>query len=288
MSQLTFKHLTDAIDDYDVILFDLWGVIIEGGETYPGVVEAVNKIIKKKDVTFLSNAPRPNFIVARNLGTWGLKNVTAEMVLTSGDVARRLVKEKQADLGGRTPVVYHLGADRNDDILVEIDHEFTEDIDKADIFLLSLYRDDHEDIHEFDELLEKAANRKDLLTLCSNPDTTIPKHGVIRYCAGYFSEVMEKFGGEVIYTGKPKSIIYDEIIERKRNTKKDRILMVGDTFETDILGANIAGIHSALVLTGNSGNFHQMHDSMDDKLSALYKHATGVKMMPTFVTKIMK
>jgi HAD superfamily hydrolase (TIGR01459 family) len=210
------------------------------------------------------------------------------MVLTSGDVSRRLVKEKQENLGGRTPIVYHLGADRNDDILVEVDHEFTEDIDKADIFLLSLYRDDHEDISEFDGLLEKAANRKDLLTLCSNPDTTIPKHGVIRYCAGYFAEIMEKFGGEVIYTGKPKSIIYDEIIERKRGTKKDRILMIGDTFETDILGANKAGIHSALVLTGNSGNFHQMHDSMDDKLSALYKHAIDVKMMPTFVTKIVK
>jgi len=288
MSQLTFKYLTDAINDYDVILFDLWGVIVEGGDTYPGVVEAINKIIEKKDVMFLSNAPRPDFIVAKNLGIWGLKNVTAEMVLTSGDVARRLVKEKQADLGGTTPVIYHLGADRNDDILVEMDHEITEDIDKADIFLLSIYRDDHEDITEFDGLLEKAANRKDLLTLCSNPDTTIPKHGVVRYCAGYFAEIMERFGGEVIYTGKPKNIIYDEVIERKLGTKKDRILMIGDTFETDILGANKAGIHSALVLTGNSDNFHQMHDSMDDKLSALYNHAMDVKMMPTFVTKIVK
>ncbi len=288
MSQLAFKHLTEVIDDYDVILFDLWGVIIEGGDIYPGVTEAVNQIIAQKDVIFLSNAPRPDFIVARNLGNWGLKNVTAEMVLTSGDVSRRLVKEKQLTLGGRIPVIYHLGADRNDDILVKIDHEFTEDIDEADIFLLSLYRDDHEDIREFDELLEKAANRKDLLTLCSNPDTTIPKHGVVRYCAGYFAEIMEKFGGEVIYTGKPKSIIYDEVIERKSGTKKDRILMIGDTFETDILGANKAGIHSAFVLTGNSSNFHKMHDSMEDKLSALYNRAIDVKMMPTFVTKIVK
>lgn len=288
MSQLAFKYLTAAIDDYDVILFDLWGVIIEGGETYPGVIEAVNKIMEKKDVMFLSNAPRPDFIVAKNLRAWGLNNVTAEMVLTSGDISRRLVKEKQVELGGRLPIIYHLGADRNDDILVEIEHEFTEDIDKADLFLLSLYRDDHEDIREFDKLLEKAANRKDLLTLCSNPDTTIPKHGVVRYCAGYFAEIMEKFGGKVIYTGKPKSVIYDEVIERKRGAKKDRILMVGDTFETDILGANTAGIHSALVLTGNSGNFHKLYDSMDDKLSVLYKHALAEKMIPTFVTKIVK
>jgi HAD superfamily hydrolase (TIGR01459 family) len=288
MSQLTFKHLMEASNDYDVILFDLWGVIVEGADTYPGVVDAVNKIMKKTDVIFLSNAPRPDFIVARNLGKWGLENVTPEMVLTSGDIARSLIDDKRLEMNGKTPIIYHLGADRNDDILVEIDYEETEDIEKADIFLLSTYRDEHEDINEFDELLEQAAKRTDLLTLCSNPDTTIPKNGIVRYCAGYFAEKMEKFGGKVIYTGKPKSIIYDEVIRRKNKIKKDRILMVGDTFETDILGANIAGIHSALVMSGNADKFHNMHDSLDSKLSALYDKASDVKMIPTFVTKIVE
>ncbi len=288
MPQLAFKHLTEAIDEYDVILFDLWGVIIEGGDTYHGVVDAVNEIMIKKEVVFLSNAPRPDFIVARNLGNWGLCNVTPEHVLTSGDIARRLVKEHRLKLSGKVPVVYHLGADRNDDILIDIEHEITEDIDQADILLLSLYRDDHEDITEFDDLLKRAAKKTGLLTLCSNPDTTIPKHGIVRYCAGYFAEIIEKFGGEVVYTGKPKSIIYDEVIKRKNKAKKDRILMVGDTFETDILGANSAGIHSGLVMTGNANNFHKMHDTMDDKLSALHTRAKEMKVMPTFVTQIVK
>lgn len=34
---------------------------------------------------------------------------------------------------------------------------------------------------------------------------------------------------------------------------KNRILMIGDTLETDILGATNAGIDSALVMTGNTG-----------------------------------
>jgi HAD superfamily hydrolase (TIGR01459 family) len=286
MSKLTFKHLMEASDDYDVILFDLWGVIVEGGDTYPEVVDAVNKIMVKKDVIFLSNAPRPGFIVAKNLGSWGLENVTPEMVLTSGDIARSLIDDKRAQFNGKNPLVYHLGSDRNEDILVGIEHEATEDIEKADIFLLSLYRHDHEDIDEFDDLFKKASNRTDLLTLCSNPDTTIPKNGTIRYCAGHFAEKMEKFGGEVIYTGKPRSIIYDEVLRRRNKVKKDHILMVGDTFETDILGANGAGIHSALVMTGNAEKFHSMHSSMDDKLSALHDRAKGTNAMPTFVTKI--
>ena len=63
--------------------------------------------------------------------------------------------------------------------------------------------------------------------------------------------------------------------------------MVGDTFETDILGANKAGIHSALVLTGNAAPFHNMHDSIDNKLEALEQHAKEMGVMPSFVTSIL-
>ena len=287
MPQLSYRHITDAIDDYDVILFDLWGVIVEGEETYPGVIDAVNEVMKKKEVVFLSNAPSPDFVVAKNLGNWGLLHVTPENVLTSGDIARRIIEESKLLSGKEIPLVYHLGADRNNNILIEIKHELTEDINKADIMLLSLYRDNHEDINEFNELLKNAAQRPEMLILCSNPDTTIPKHGILRYCAGHFAGIIESFGGEVIYTGKPKSIIYDEVLKRHSKTKLDRILMVGDTFETDILGANKAGIHSALVMTGNANNFHKMHCKMEDKLAALHDRAKAIKAIPTFVTRIV-
>ena len=61
MSLLTFQRLDEAIHEYDLILFDLWGVIIEGDNTYPGVVEAINNMISRTNIMFLTNAPRPNF-----------------------------------------------------------------------------------------------------------------------------------------------------------------------------------------------------------------------------------
>lgn len=287
MTQLTFKQLNIAIDEYDLVLFDLWGVIVEGGKTYPGVVDAINQMITKTDIMFLTNAPRPAFKVAENLQNFGMSQVVEEMIVTSGDIARQMIQEHRVSLGGKVPTIYHLGADRNEDILIEFDNELTNDLGAADILLLSLYRDEHEDIHEFDHLLEQAAQNRDLLTICSNPDTTIPKHGTLRYCAGYFASIIEKFGGKVVYTGKPKNVIYDSILQRKKGIKKNRILMVGDTLETDIMGANNANIHSALVLSGNSMPFHNMHKSMDDKLSALYMRAKEIGVMPSFVTNIV-
>lgn len=287
MSELNLTHLEECMDDYDLFLFDLWGVIIEGGDTYPGIVEALNKIIKKKDVIFLSNAPRPDFIVARNLRNWGILDVNPEMVITSGDLARQLIVDYRQSLNENVPKIFHLGSDRNDDILLEIEHTPTNNINEADILLLSIFRDEHEDIHEFDEFLERAAKLPNLLNICSNPDTTIPKHGILRYCPGHFAKIIEQHGGDVIYTGKPETSIYDLVFQRKPKINKDRILMIGDTFETDILGANRSGIDSALVLSGNSLTIHKMHESLADKLTALSLHAKNTGIRPTFVTKIV-
>jgi ribonucleotide monophosphatase NagD (HAD superfamily) len=63
----------------------------------------------------------------------------------------------------------------------------------------------------------------------------------------------KKLGGTVIYFGKPYRDIFDYA---KQFTKtNDKILMVGDTPWTDIYGANVSDIDSALVLTGIAGEF---------------------------------
>ena len=136
--------------------------------------------------------------------------------------------------------------------------------------------------------MEEAAKKPNLTIICANPDTTIPKHGAWRYCAGYFAGIIEKFGGDVIYTGKPKAVTYNEIFRLRPNVAKDKILMIGDTLETDILGASSANIHSAIVLTGNSVRFHKDFATMDGKLAAIAKRAKEVKIpSPTFVTQIV-
>lgn len=285
MQTLQFFPLTTKLNEYDIILFDLWGVIVEGDKTYPGVIEAINEIITKKKVYFVSNAPRPAFRINTILSKWGLEGITERMVLTAGDVARKIIVDSMSYFTDKKPVIFHLGADRNNDLLANFNHSLTSNINEAAVFLLSLYRDDYENIREFDNLLKEAADLNKL-TICSNPDTTIPKNGITRYCAGYFAEIFEKFGGQVVYTGKPKKVIYNNLFEKEPKVKKDRVLMVGDTFETDILGAQNSNIHSALVLTGNAEKYHIMHEDIKDKLKALSNYANLISIKPTFVTKL--
>ena len=281
MSQLNVKNITSIMNDYDVFLFDLWGVIVEGEELYPGVVDTVNMVIEQKKVFFVTNAPRPTMVSYDRIKGWGV-NVLPEMVITSGQIARELINDSARGLGIEKPIVYHLGKDRNSDIMRDLKCEETNDIANANIMMLTLTRDEGEDLTEFDDILARAAAQK-IITLCANPDTIIPKGSSKVYCPGFFAEKMLQHGGRVIYTGKPKIEMYNKVLKAVPDILPSRILMIGDTYETDILGAKGAGIHSALVLTGNALKFHVNYEDMPTKLTKLTEAAVKAGAVPNFV-----
>ena len=61
------------------------------------------------------------------------------------------------------------------------------------------------------------------------------------------SAVHTAVGRLPVLAGKPEAAIFEEAVSRFGGTKP---LFLGDRLDTDILGANRAGIDSALVLTG--------------------------------------
>ncbi|XVN43423.1 MAG: TIGR01459 family HAD-type hydrolase [Candidatus Rickettsia vulgarisii] len=289
MTRLNFKHISDILNDYDIFLFDLWGVIVEGNHNYPGVVDNVNRIIEKnKNIFFVTNAPRSAEHLLGKMTEWGVK-ATKEMIVSSGELTVEMIVNivnNEKALGVQNPLVYHLKTDEND-LIAKAELSITNDIDKANVLLLSLYCDEGKDLDldKYDEILKKAAEKK-ILTLCANPDFGIMQQGVYRYCAGYFAAKVKQFGGEVIYAGKPYPEIYNKVLNNFPNVPKNRILMIGDTFYTDILGANKIGIDSALVLTGNASKFHSQYYTIEEKLIHLKIAATEEEVMPSFVIQL--
>ncbi len=284
MPKLEIKDIFTVIEDYDVFLFDLWGVIIEKEAIYPGVVDTINKIIKTKKTLFVSNIPRTRYIAYEKIREWGI-DVTPEMIFTSGEVARNLINNSKVRFNINSPVIYHLGAELNDNIISDMNYQNTNDIREANILLITVYRDENENLHEFDDLL-KASIDAGTINICANPDIVAPGDGILRYCAGYFAAKVEKFGGEVLYTGKPNLEIYQQVMNSLPPISKKRILMIGDTFETDIKGANDFGIDSALVLTGNASRFYATHLTMEEKLLHLQNAAVKAKAAPNFVINL--
>ncbi|WP_342225723.1 TIGR01459 family HAD-type hydrolase [Rickettsia endosymbiont of Urophora cardui] len=285
MDKLKLKNIFDVMDDYDVFLFDLWGVVVEGGHTYPNVVQNINKIIEQKKVYFVTNAPRNIFSLHQTLKSWGL-NAKPEMIISSGEVAVQMILKSKERFGIEKPIIYHLGHLEND-IINGIQCPITDDIQKANILLMTIYRDESEnlDLNEFDELFKIVVERK-IVNICANPDLGINQHGIYRYCSGYYAQKIIQLGGKVIYSGKPYEDIYSKVLQECPNIPKNHMLMIGDTFYTDILAANWLGIDSGLVLTGNSRDYHLEFNNIDDKLSNLRKVAEKQSVMPSFVVSL--
>ena len=252
MTQTKIFPLIEVVKSYDVLIFDIWGVLYDGVEPYPDTISFLNNVIDNdKRVIFLSNTPRPGDIMANKFIAWGF-DMKKATIYTSGDALReQLVSWNDEVFKNLGKKCYHIGGDRNQDLLRDITIDVTDNIKEADFLLITAYLEEDEDLNIYDGALEEAA-RLELQAICPNPDLTVNQSNGIRYCAGTFAKKYEEFGGMVHYYGKPEVRIFDALFNKHlRDVDKSKMLMVGDTMDTDILGANRAGIDSALVLTGN-------------------------------------
>lgn len=104
--------------------------------------------------------------------------------------------------------------------------------------------------------MRKLDRRSPLALLVPNPDLIYPKgdegYGV---AAGSIANLIAEAVGarghraELVRLGKPHAPIFAEAL-RRAACPSDQVVMIGDQLETDIRGANAAGIASALVTSG--------------------------------------
>ena len=81
-----------------------------------------------------------------------------------------------------------------------------------------------------------------------NPDLVAPREGGLTLEPGHWAfEAGAGAGVAPVFYGKPFGNIYDLAFERLGNVARDRILAVGDTLHTDVLGGAAAGVKTALV-----------------------------------------
>ena len=285
--------IKDLIPKYDVFLFDIWGVIFKDLEhTYEGVVDSINKVIREKRVYFVTNNPQLSKHSYEILKKTGI-NVKLNMIFSSGDIVNIALRNTKNILKQFTnhnfdenskPIIYHLGGENNQDLIEEANIEVTSDINSANILLLSINIKNDESY--IDNILHNAIKRN-LPLICANPDIIFIESNKITYNAGYFSAKYEKLGGTVFYYGKPHKNIYCYLFDKTNiNPKNHKILMIGDTFRTDILGAKNVGINSALVLTGNAKAFFNSKDTTQNILRSIEKQANKENIWPDYILQI--
>lgn len=238
----------NIIQDYDGYIVDLWGVVHDGFETYPGVIDCLTDLIAaKKQVVFLSNAPRRSSLVQTQLAQIGVDRSLYTDLYTSGEDAYQSLRAGGYDDGAYGNRVFALSSKLHQPLYDDLHLIQVSDIMDAD-FLMNT-GPQMESVDDFHDLLEKARNRN-LPMICVNPDIQVISGGQVVLCAGALAQKYADMGGDVRYHGKPYPSIYDRVLGLFHGIEKEKILAVGDSLNTDIKGASDAGFHSALVMTG--------------------------------------
>jgi HAD superfamily hydrolase (TIGR01459 family) len=248
------------------VILDIFGVIHDGTQLFEPVTDALRRMrTEGLRVCLLSNAPRRQAVVASRLAAMGLGCEFYDTLITSGELAYAAFDSPIRPAGLPAGQRYmHVGPAELSDLLSGLAIEPTTDLADANFVLVT------GDVVDRRPLLQQLLQWR-LPMICANPDLDVMIGNQRVLCAGSVATAFEAMGGSVIRFGKPEVAAYVTAL-RMLDLQAADVIAIGDNLATDILGANRAGICSALVLTGVHQNDAWRNDGPNLKaLAALCK-----------------
>lgn len=232
------------LDGTDVIFADLDGVVYTGEESIRYAVDALNAASAHHRVAYITNnASRTTEHVATHLRDLGLTAV-ADDVVSSPQAAVKILatlipaKSTVLVIGGEGLMTEVAGAgfrvtDSAHDSPAAVIQGFAPTVGWTHLAEASF------------------ALHTGIPWVATNTDWTIPvARGIAPGNGTLVSAVHLAVGRLPVFAGKPERAIFDFARDK---FGADNPLVIGDRLDTDILGANRAGMRSALVLTGIDG-----------------------------------
>lgn len=227
---------------YDTALLDLDGVVYAGGDAIAHAVESLGAAREHgMHLAYVTNnAARTPQAVAGHLTELGVP-AEAEEVITSAQAVARLIAD-QVPAGARVLAV------GGDGLLAALRERGLEPVTSADDDPAAVVQGYAPHVG-WAQLAEASyAVNRGVPWFASNTDLTIPTARGKAPGNGALVEVVRiATGAEPQVAGKPLPPMHRETVIR---TGAKRPLVVGDRLDTDIEGANAAGVDSLLVLTG--------------------------------------
>jgi HAD superfamily hydrolase (TIGR01450 family) len=253
------ESFSSLVGRYRVIFFDAYGVLKNARGVMQGVPELLSWIQRQgKDVYVITNdASRspaqmaaaythPEYGVlipaSRNISSGLLAKDFLRAKVRAGKVAY-LGKPSSAfyiESAGLTPV--HINTCRSNE----------------EVAAIALLDDEGFDWFRDINLTLNLMRRVSAPVIVANPDLAYPvSDDEVGLAVGSLAGMLERIVGKsFIRFGKPDTMMFSHAFacahDNLPDLKKSDILMVGDTLETDIQGANTFGLDTALVLSGNT------------------------------------
>lgn len=248
------SDLLSIADRFDVFVFDAFGVLNVGESAIPGASACISALkASGKQVFVLTNgASAALSAMPRKYDLLGFDFVPDEVV--SSRLAAEHAMQRITSAANDTILwgVVTGGRSTADDLPVNaiVLDDAESDYDRVDAIaiLSSLTWNDKRQ-----QILQSSLQRRVRPLVIGNPDVVAPHEQGFSLEPGYFAHrLIDAINVPVEFHGKPFQSVFelvrqrvDEVVAFK--VPNERIVMLGDTLHTDVLGAKAAGWSSILV-----------------------------------------
>lgn len=248
------QSIREIVDLFDAAVLDQWGVLHNGSVPYPHAADAI-KALKEHDkhIVILSNSGKRASINLERIAEMGLPAEHVASVVTSGEALRDDLLAGRLIIGDKAPrTIFPICGKpgdaevwRGDASSIQIADTYDDRVDC--VMLMGL--PDGSSPEAYDGMFRQML-RRDTPLICSNPDKTSPRAGGLVISPGALADRYAETGGRVVWYGKPHLPVYEAVMRCRPDIKPSRFMMVGDSLEHDIAGAQRAGFKTAWVRGG--------------------------------------
>jgi glycerol 3-phosphatase-2 len=240
--------VAEIAEAFDLFVLDAWGVLNIADEPIPGAAAAVAKLrARGRRLLVLSNdGTREPAAAALRHRARGFDFSESEIlpgIALLPEVLARLPPRAALGLIADVPAPY---PELTRDMRPLADEAHAYDAVSGFVFLSS---DDWTAARQ--ALLETSLARRSRPLVIGNPDIVSPEPEGMAAEPGLFAHrIAEAIGIEPIFCGKPFAPIYDRVRALHPDVPPARILTIGDTLHTDVLGGRTAGWRTLLIEDG--------------------------------------
>jgi len=233
--------------DYDLLVIDIDGVIWLDGQPIIDNIEAVREFNRMGiNVVFLTNnSTKSRRTYSMRLRKLGL-DVTPNNIVNSGYSASLWLRENYGRLN-----VLMIGEEGLAEELINLGHSLVTSSDYIDADAVVVGLDRHLTYSKLDAASK--AVRRGSLFIATNRDNMYPTPAGLAPGAGSIVAFLEVASGRGVdfEAGKPNTWML-EAVYRLLGGKPNRIAVIGDRVDTDMMLAINAGVDGILVMTGVS------------------------------------
>jgi HAD superfamily hydrolase (TIGR01450 family) len=253
------ESFSSLVARYRVIFFDAYGVLKNARGVMQGVPELLSWILRQgKDIYVITNdaSRSPAQMAAAYTHAEHGVLIPASRNISSGILAKDFLRAKV-----RTGKVAYLGKPSSAFYIESAGLtpvHISTCSSNEDVAAIALLDDEGFDWFRDINLTLNLMRRVNAPVIVANPDLAYPvNEDEVGLAVGSLAAMLERIVGKsFIRFGKPDTMMFSHAFacahDNLPDLKKSDILMVGDTLETDILGANTFGLDTALVLSGNT------------------------------------